>query len=620
MANPYFYNALVNKIDPTIVCWNRLEGRPRSADFSRALKAEVRDALWMISKQRMLGGFKGEDCGSIVSAKIHAKTTGLTKYQSEEGSSKSFPSDIPLEVEVEKQKIPFKSGAQEISLDIRLLMGRQWLKMLDKNQPGLRSFFIDNYTITSPDPNEESHAQVCGHIEVWQKYEAVANRSIDGYRVYQDMKSGVFSSNINIPDGKLEEFNKLANKFIKWFENLYYQPKEDETQAWKPSYLEYQFDCSAPESEKAEKVFTASEYYHGNLDWYNLDISKEKSKIDLTKESKTNQDVRKTFTQTLDPSPIIFPGMPDNRWWTFEDSKTNLGNIKPDTTDINQLMLLDFVLNYSNDWFLVPITFPIGSIVNIEGIVTRNSFGERFWIEPTGQGSDEDWQKWSMFHLNTKGDMDIPSDMSLVLLPVAAKVMEGKPLEEIYLIRDEVANMVWGIESIVQLATGQSKRGKEAALELKAKYEKLFNIIPANNQESQGTVSKNDAKIKYQIVNSVSENWIPFIPVHKAGDRRNIQLQRTAMPRILKGGGNINPPEKIEPRTSILREGLDVDIKEAYFIHEEEIPRSGILVRKTYQRTRWTNGEVFTWLGTRKLVGRGEGNSGLAFDQILSFE
>ena len=30
---------------PAITYWNRLEGRPRADDFTRALKAEVRDAL-----------------------------------------------------------------------------------------------------------------------------------------------------------------------------------------------------------------------------------------------------------------------------------------------------------------------------------------------------------------------------------------------------------------------------------------------------------------------------------------------------------------------------------------------------------------------------------------------
>ena len=54
---------------PTTVMWNRLEGRPRRPDFTRALQAEVRDPLWMITRQWQMGEFIGEDAGSPVTAK-----------------------------------------------------------------------------------------------------------------------------------------------------------------------------------------------------------------------------------------------------------------------------------------------------------------------------------------------------------------------------------------------------------------------------------------------------------------------------------------------------------------------------------------------------------------------
>jgi len=75
--------------------------------------------------------------------------------------------------------------------------------------------------------------------------------------------------------------------------------------------------------------------------------------------------------------------------------------------------------------------------------------------------------------------------------------------------------------------------------------------------------------------------------------------------------------------TSVLREGLE-NIKDgkpdplAYYIHEEEVPRAGVRIIKSFQRTRWINGEVFVWLGMRKQTGRGEGQSNLQFDQIVN--
>jgi hypothetical protein len=120
--------------------------------------------------------------------------------------------------------------------------------------------------------------------------------------------------------------------------------------------------------------------------------------------------------------------------------------------------------------------------------------------------------------------------------------------------------------------------------------------------------------VRYELMNTVPENWIPFIPVHRDGEIRSIQLQRAAMLRILLGDDRL-PPRKVEPRTALLREGLAQH--ERYFVHEEEVPRAGVVVRQSYQRTRWRDGAAWVWIGVRKQTGRGEGHSGLAFDRAL---
>jgi hypothetical protein len=114
---------------------------------------------------------------------------------------------------------------------------------------------------------------------------------------------------------------------------------------------------------------------------------------------------------------------------------------------------------------------------------------------------------------------------------------------------------------------------------------------------------------------SVPEQWIPFIPVHVPGDNRQIQLQRAGLPRIIVGG----PPElgKVQPRTMLLREGLDLEDPQSYFVHEEEIPSEGTQVAQAYQRTRWRGGRAIVWLGADRQTGRGSGSSGLAFDQLV---
>ena len=120
---------------------------------------------------------------------------------------------------------------------------------------------------------------------------------------------------------------------------------------------------------------------------------------------------------------------------------------------------------------------------------------------------------------------DEQADSSLLLLPTVPKIQESQPAEEVSLTRDEVANMVWGIETRILLPSGNTKPGREAALELK---NHLQRIVKKENTVEPVTVNDVEYKaaIKYQIMNTVPENWIPFIPVHVNGSNREIQLQR----------------------------------------------------------------------------------------------
>jgi hypothetical protein len=114
---------------------------------------------------------------------------------------------------------------------------------------------------------------------------------------------------------------------------------------------------------------------------------------------------------------------------------------------------------------------------------------------------------------------------------------------------------------------------------------------------------------------TVPEHWIPFVPVHVPGSNREIQLQRSRMLRMIEG--DPLPPDKVPPRTMLIRQGLDETPRQPYFVHEEEVPRAGAVVSESFRRTRWTRGEAYVWLGVQKQVGRGERLSGLAFDSIV---
>ncbi|SEM50628.1 hypothetical protein [Paenibacillus sp. OV219] len=606
----------VRKI-PSILMWNRLEGRPRTLKFDRALRAEVRDPLFLLTKQWQMGEFQGDDAGSPVITKVHMETTRFQKYKANSHPAQKFESNIPFETKVEHRTLPFKAGDQELSLDIRLLMGRQWLKMADSPElHGLKKVFIQAYSIKQPDPAKPEDAHICAHLGVWQRYASVAGRAMDGAALYTYVKASISHhayDKFPTPDRQaltqmqMTLIESLETRFTAWFEKLFSQPAEENQDAWLPSKLEYQFSCSAP-SNGEEKVYSAEEYYHGNLDWYNLNSNRAVRSLGEADGSDTAAALESALTQSFFASQIKFDGMPNTRWWAFEEGKTNFGDIKPDKTDLNKLLLMEFGLVYSNDWFLVPVTVGTGCIANVKGMTVDNVFGERIWVQPAGAGNDQDWQRWSMFALSVEGNnLNGSVDLSLMVLPTVPKIQESEPVEDVYLVRDEMANMVWGIENKILLPNGDSKSGREAALELHNYYQRLLGGATAGGSDAK-------ADIKYELMSTMPENWIPFIPVHVPGNNREIQLQRAAIPRILEG--NASKPDKVRPRTTLLSVGLDQQPKIAYLLFEEEVPRSGVRVYQSYQRTRWHDGRVYNWLGIRKQTGRGESLSNLRFDVL----
>jgi hypothetical protein len=220
-------------------------------------------------------------------------------------------------------------------------------------------------------------------------------------------------------------------------------------------------------------------------------------------------------------------------------------------------------------------------------------------MTPAGAGDDEDMRRWSMFTLDTIGHEHVSADTDLLLPPSVPKVAEGPPLEQVLLIRDENANLVWGIEQTVRMPTGEPRRGSEAAAEVFAFRQRR----PAPTSTEDDDPPR--APISYLAMNAIPEHWIPFMPVHVPRDNREIQLQRAAMPSVIDG-------QLVRARTTLLRQGFDAG--KQYFINEEEVPQAGTRLSVAFNRTRWRDGGVVVWLSAQRGTGRGEGSSGLRFD------
>jgi hypothetical protein len=599
--------ALTQRLFPTVTVWNRLEGRPRAADFDRALKAEVRDALWMLTKQWQIGEFFADDAGSPIFAKVRMRTSQVTKYQAVGGVTESLQPNTPMEAKVEPRIVEWVWNGQKMRFDLRAQLGRQWRKLLNAALlPTYPAKYLIKYPIQLP-ARDAKGDYVYAHRRGWQQDAALAGRSIDGGDLYLYLADPAHHASDGISlDNPADQakLDALGTEFQKWVNAEYYQPAQET--AWKPEYLEYQFACSAPQSGNPV-VLAADEYAQGHVDWYSFDRATAAGGLGGPADPATAEQVA---VSSLIPTPVTFQGMPDPRWWALEDRKTDFGSVTPATTDLAQLLLMEFGLVYANDWFLVPFRIPAGTLALVEGLAVTNNFGERFWVIAAGTGAEDNWHRWAMFEISSENS-GAAADTSLLIPPSASNILDGDPLEEIEWARDEVANMAWAIERTIPSVTGPGRAGKDEARETLQYQQQL--IGPGSAPPPYF------ADIAYLAMTSVPENWIPFMPVHVPGSVREIQLQRSRMLRILEG--DPNPPVKVPPRSTLVRQGLDVpppQKPQSYFVHEEEVPRAGATVTESFRRTRWTKGEAWVWLGVQKQTGRGERSSGLACDSIVN--
>ena len=570
----------IPRLQPVIKGWNRLEGRPRQHDLERSLRAEVRDPLWMLTRQWQYGEFQGEDAGSPIEARVLTHQTFLNQYSvGKTNNAQPFNGDIPLETRVEREAWPDNLGQQRRT-------GRYFEKLLKVN--GLLAFkekYVAKYLIL------ESVPDLTFNKESGQIRSATAGRAINGTHLSADIKSGAHAVWVDANTANVTErarLKELADSLMKWSHQFASQPSSAVDDAWSGPHLEYQFACATQETDGKQTVLRAEQYENGQLDWHSFDVDAG-AQLQATAGTAIPIIPPKNECLSFMPVPVSFNGMPHPRYWQIENERTEFGNIDTNTTDVIKLILAEFMLLYSNDWCVFPYERQVGTLCDIQGLVVTDVFGKRTLIKAAGSGVDDDWQRWSFLTLSTNAKA---ANLTSFLPPALGKPLESAPLEKVNFIRDEMANMVWGIESTIPSPLGQGINGYEAAIAAQnATLPPPIALLPT------------EAKIRYILGTGVPYNWIPFVPVHVTGSNRDIQLQRAKMPEDAAGF-----------------KGKILDRPAPYFVHEEEVPRSGKIVTRTYQRTRNEKGDVVVWIGRKATVGKGEGSSGLLFDQIQDTE
>ena len=398
----------------------------------------------------------------------------------------------------------------------------------------------------------------------------VTGRVIDAVKLHADLvvAGSALPAQPALSDADRQSVLPIAQAWRVWYETLFSEPAGSDS--WSPDRMEYGFALGAA---AGTTQCVAREYDGGSVDWYTFD------RASATDAAGTPTAPPAATTRSAMAAPVTFRGMPARRFWEMEDAAVDIGALSAAAEDIGRLLLREFALVYGNDWFQVPLIVPVGSDVTINSLTVADTFGVPTII-PHYVDVDGPAGPWRMFALAaTDAAAAAASAHRLVVTPGAVAPNDGAAIEDVLMLRDEAANMVWGVE---RTAVGPAGAPVDRALAWKT----AAPVVPP----AAG------AALSYRLGSTVPDYWVPFLPV--AVDSGPLQLRRGTLPTAPIGpmGRLLNYP------------GLTIFL--------EELPREGVHLQRRYRSARGPDGSTSVWIGRRRSTGTGEGRSGLQFDYL----
>lgn len=562
---------------PSLTGWHRLVMGTRTPTIDAGLAARVHDPMWLLARQYQLGEFVGEDAGTPITARVEANVGPITRYHSDgalpagasvTGRQVNFRQ--PLEPLVEGEPVHRRATpTPRVGAETGLRLSRM-----------LRVTGLDRYAgpITAAFPFLPDTGDLPVDPAGSRYLRLMRGRAPDGRAVHAHIapqlavppQEWTWPAGVDVDPADADALGQCLTGWAGWYGTHYTEPEPGQN-AWDPSRQEYRF-AVATHDHDAESVFVADSYHGGRLDWDALSAAPEVSLGAASADVHLSMITTTRVSSTALPAPLTFPGMPAARWWELEDAAVDWGGVAAGPTDLVRLLLIDYTLTYANNWFLVPVDIEPGTFTRITSLVVTDVFGVETEV-PTAITDD-----WRMYTPTGRDD-------GLLLLPPVYEMFESAPVEDVRILRDENANLAWGIEDLVEGAAGQPVDRHQAARAAAAEP-----VPPAADP----------AALRYRLATTVPPNWIPFLP-DRVGEGP-LMLRRGAMAT----DPGVEPPgplgSVLEPDDPALR------------LFDEEVPRSGIRVTRTYQYAVGPRAN-YLWLGRRRATAaHGDARSGLRFD------
>jgi hypothetical protein len=586
----------------SVTSWTRLEPQVANADMGVSSNARLFDPLWLMTRQWQMGEFQGEDTGSPVQARVRATNAALTRCYFGElpWDNKAPPYDptlVPLEVMVERRRMRPADDSDARMLTLAVDAGLHFLRMLDLNATAkkYRTAFLTNYTLQ---PLSTQQAPVADDATL-RFVQTMVGRAPDARRLALAFRQPntpqiVFDPSLNIAAADLAPVQQVATAWLAWYDGLFAEPVAPSQDAWVPSRLEYAVSVAVRLSAQPQDAltFSASEFDGGRLDWSSFDVN-EKSHVDTT-----GDQAPVALNETTVPSPVTFAGAPAARFWEMEDAKVAYGLVPVGPTDLAHLMMIEYASSYGNDWYVVPLTVPVGTVTRVDSLVVTDTFGVRSLLRPIGDPAlpKPYFSMWQQASMRYAGDqLGAPVSNRFFLPPTLARSVDGAVLEDVLFMRDEMSNLAWGIERHIEAPT-------ETPLNLTSGSSATASVP----SPPPATVPVAGAP-RYLLSSTVPENWIPLLPVQIQPDPNGPLLSRLKRGAVLQPDGT----GKVHLAQSEALKALGTAL-----LFDEEVPREGVHITRRRRMVRWIDGSSWVWTAFRNEIGGGEGSAGLRFDQL----
>ena len=563
--------------------WNRIEPRPRSPEVAETLAAKVRDPLWMLTRQWQFGEFQGEDAGSPAWVQLRGQTTPFIGWRPrvEQGSTLSLhPITAPLEELVETEGFGADLATQaewgdaySSLLEDQGLTSAQRAAVLGAVR---EEFPLDRSGLDPADARGARFLSVC------------EGRAVNGIALAtQGATPALLAKPAIVP--LVAEVQAAIAALQEEIARSLGQIGPDAGSSWRRDRLEYDVETVAGRPTGGTMLFQATPDRDATFEWFTMDLVSRVESPGVP--DGMVEPVPDSVSVSRLPTFVRFRGMPNHRWWDFERGSSDFGSVIPDKRDLAKLLMMDFMLIHGNDYFVVPFDVSVGSVARIEELLVHDVFGGITLVDRADAAPSAPNARWTCFSTSIADQDGRPADF-LILPPSASSArLTGDQIEDVRFVRDEQANMVWAIEQTTEGGDGRAWPGRERH-------------VASTTGEPPEIVPVTSAPLLYRLQSFVPWHWFPMLPVSLDQFTGETALERGQMIR----------PDGITSPAPIGRL-LQAPPAAPYRVREETVPRTGVKVVREVARSRWLLGETYLWIARRKSAGRGEGSSGLRYDE-----